>query len=230
MSEGSCRMAIQSAFPGLCSTSASQPLQHTSLHAFCHRPGPAAHSHLSLARTVKDISGLHTNPSHCAAILSLTVADDGKGRPDCAEWQACQRQPGCVNLQDEACSQASLAASIVKPGDWIFTIDMKSGYHHIPLKQSFRKYCCFQLQGRVYRWRVLPFGLSSAPRAYTKLTRVLFKSWGRQRIRCTNCIDDFLFAAATLAEAPQLRARLLDGLVRYGWYISFSKSFLQPGQ
>ena len=82
----------------------------------------------------------------------------------------------------------------------------------------------------MYRWCVLPFGLSTAPRAYTKLTRVMLKHRRKQGIRCSNYIDDFVFAAATREEALQLRDQLLRDMVRYGWFVSFSKSLLGPGQ
>ena len=57
---------------------------------------------------------------------------------------------------------------MMRPEDFMFTVDMKSGYHQILLKPSFRRFCCFQWKGMVYRWRVMPFGLLSAPRVYTK--------------------------------------------------------------
>lgn len=36
---------------------------------------------------------------------------------------------------------------------------------------------------------VLPFGLSTAPRAYSKLSRLMLKRWRREGIRCSNYIE-----------------------------------------
>ena len=62
---------------------------------------------------------------------------------------------------------------------------------------------------------MLPFGLSSTPRAYTKLSKVMLAYWRRQGIRCSNCIDDFLFLAARLAEALAMRDRVLRDMIRF---------------
>ena len=66
---------------------------------------------------------------------------------------------------------------------------MKAGYHQIPLKPSFRRFCCFEWQGRVYRWNVLPFGISSAPRTNSKLSRLMLALWRSEGIRCSNNIE-----------------------------------------
>ena len=177
---------------------------------------------------VEDITALQQDRAECAAILPLTVAV-----PDSRKIRLCwngRHVNNSLQVPSFKMEHAPKAAAILKPGDWLFTVDMKSGYHQIPLKPSFKKFCCFEWQGRVYRWAVLPFGLSSAPRAYTKLSRVLLKYWRRQGIRCSNYIDDFLFAAATLEEALALRDKVLSDMVRFGWFISFTKSLLQPGQ
>ena len=77
---------------------------------------------------------------------------------------------------------------------------------------------------------MLPFGLSSAPRAYTKLTRVLLAYWRRQGIRCSNYIDDFIFADRSRQAAVLLRDRVLRDMIWFGWFPSFIKSLLDPGQ
>ena len=177
---------------------------------------------------VEDITAVHRDRTECAAILPLTVAV-----PDNRKIRLCwngRHVNDSLQVPSFKMEHAPKAASILKPGDWLFTVDMKSGYHQIPLKPSFRRFCCFEWQGKVYRWAVLPFGLSSAPRAYTKLSRVMLKYWRKLGIRCSNYIDDFLFAAATLQEALALRDKVLSDMVRFGWFISFTKSLLQPGQ
>ena len=178
---------------------------------------------------VEDVTALQHDPAQVAAILPLTVAEETATRKRRLCWNG-----GHVNDSLQVPSfkmeHAPKAASILRPGDYLFTVDMKSGYHQIPLKRSFQKYCCFAWEARVYRWRVLPFGLSSAPRAYTKLSRVMLKYWRSQGIRCSNYIDDFLFAAASLSEALALRDKVLADMARFGWHISLQKSLLQPGQ
>ena len=56
----------------------------------------------------------------------------------------------------------------LQPQEWITEIDLKNAYHHILVHVNIRKYFCFVVAGVVYQFRVLPFGLSTAPREFTK--------------------------------------------------------------
>ena len=199
---------------------------------------PSAHQHagfvtdqvqdLQRIQAIEDVTSRCHDRAQVAAILPLLVAE-----PEHRKMRMCwngRHVNASLDVPSFKMEHAPKAAAMLKPGDWLFTIDMKSGYHQIPLKPSFQKFCCFAWQDRVYRWRVMPFGLSSAPRAYTKLSRVMLAYWRRQGIRCSNYIDDFLFAAATREEALRLRDQVLRDMIRFGWFISFSKSLLEPGQ
>jgi hypothetical protein len=120
------------------------------------------------------------------------------------------------------------AARLMRPGDVLFTFDLKAGYHQFPVTAWFKKFLCFEWQGVVYRWRVMPFGLSTAPRAFSKLTRALVKRWRTEGARCSNFIDDFICAARP-AEVAAVRGMMLRDLDWLGIYISPSKSMLNPG-
>ena len=184
---------------------------------------------LMSTQAVEDVTLVQADRQQVAAVLPLTVADDGRRKIRLC-WNG-RHVNASLDVPAFRLEHAPRAAAILKPGDWLFTVDMKSGYHQIPLKPSFRKFCCFAWQGRVYRWLVLPFGLSSAPRAYTKLSRVVLAYWRRQGIRCSNYIDDYIFAIQPCLQAAiALRGKVLYDLVRFGWHISFPKSLLQPGQ
>ena len=56
---------------------------------------------------------------------------------------------------------------LFEPGEWMFSFDLKSGYHHIDVAQKHRKYLGGSWEGMLYRYVVLPFGLSSAPYVFT---------------------------------------------------------------
>ena len=56
----------------------------------------------------------------------------------------------------------------LQPLEWITKIDIKDAYHHILVHQNNRKYFCFVIAGKTYQFRVLPFGLSTTPREFTK--------------------------------------------------------------
>ena len=51
--------------------------------------------------------------------------------------------------------------------------DLKSGYFHIEIDQAFHKYLGFSCEASFYQYKVLPFGLKTAPYIFTKLLRPL---------------------------------------------------------
>ena len=177
---------------------------------------------------VEDVTAVQHDLSQVTAVLPLLVAESHT-RKNRVCWNG-RAINACMDPPSFKLEHAPKAAAMMKPGDFMFTVDMKSGYHQIPLKPAFRKFCCFQWGGSIYRWRVLPFGLSSAPRAYTKLSRCMLAYWRAQGIRVSNYIDDFIFFAASYEEAVALRNRVLRDMAMFGWHISLSKSLLNPAQ
>ena len=50
-----------------------------------------------------------------------------------------------------------------KGNEFISTIDIKSGYWHIPIKTEDRSKTAFVFNGKLYEWNVMPFGPTNAP-------------------------------------------------------------------
>jgi hypothetical protein len=129
---------------------------------------------------------------------------------------------------------AEHAAKMMRKGDFMFSLDMKAGYHQVPVKPWFRKFLCFEwgvgADRKTYQWQVMPFGLSTAPRAYTKLCQRLLKRWRAQGVRCSIYIDDFIFFASSMQRALEIPGPMvLADLTRLGLFISPGKSMLVPG-
>lgn len=112
----------------------------------------------------------------------------------------------------------------------MFTLDHFNGFHQLKLQRNLRRHCCFRWEGRIYRWRVLPFGLSVAPRTYTKIMRLLLKRWRALGIRCSGYIDDSIFFAETVEEAERIRDIVLRDMERFGLTINARKAALTPSQ
>ena len=55
-----------------------------------------------------------------------------------------------------------VAMTLFEKGDYLFSFDLKAGYHHIDIAETHRKYLGFSWQKRYYVFTVLPFGLSTA--------------------------------------------------------------------
>ena len=68
----------------------------------------------------------------------------------------------------------------LRPGMWATSLDLSDAYHHIPMRQSARKFLCFQVGQVRYMYMVLPFGLTTAPWAFTKVVKQI-KKWANPR-------------------------------------------------
>ena len=181
-----------------------------------------------------DVTALATNTDMVRVIAPLTVAVKGEKRRLCFNarpFNLCEDGvTERVHHEKFKMEGAERAAKMMRPGDFILTTDFKAGYLQIPVKPWFRKFLCFEWDGRVYQFQVLPFGLATAPRAYSKLTRAVMKRWRALGIRCSSFLDDFIFFAATLEEAFQIRATVLGDLTKLGWFLSVGKCMLKPGR
>ena len=92
-------------------------------------------------------------------------------------------------------------SNILEKNNQIFTFDLKSRYHHIPIHKDFQKFLGFswEFKGekRFFEFIVLPFGLSSACYIFTKLMRKLVKKWRSAGIKCVMYLDDGIGAVIT---------------------------------
>ena len=109
-------------------------------------------------------------------------------------------------------------------GDWLFSIDLESGYYHISIKEEHCKFLGFQWGGKFFEFRVLPFGLSSAPFAFTKVMKQLANFWRTDGIRLMVYLDDWCFMAESVEEAERLVTLITAQMKTTGLLINAGKS------
>ncbi|VDI33686.1 Hypothetical predicted protein [Mytilus galloprovincialis] len=85
----------------------------------------------------------------------------------------------------------SIRASIL-PGMWKTSLDLTDAYFHVPVCHSYRKFLRFVWNKMVYQFRALPFGLSTAPLAFTKLMQIAIAHLHSQAIQIHSYLDDSL--------------------------------------
>lgn len=112
--------------------------------------------------------------------------------------------------------------------DHMFNLDLESGYYHVRVRKADRKYLGFLWRGQYYEFCVLPFGLSSAPAAFTKVMKQLANYWRNQGIRLLFYLDDWCFMHQNKEEAKALVARILRDMEQAGLLINKAKSVLRP--
>ena len=119
---------------------------------------------------------------------------------------------------------------ILRSGDWFVKVDLKDAYFTIPIDSGHQQYLRFMLEEERYQFTCLPFGLSCAPRTFTKVLKpvmTLLRSWG---VRIIVYIDDMLILAETPEQASQHLETLLWILQALGFIVNQDKSVFTPAQ
>ncbi|KAJ1204852.1 hypothetical protein NDU88_000290 [Pleurodeles waltl] len=114
--------------------------------------------------------------------------------------------------------------------DWMVSVDLQDAYFHIPILKSHRKYLRFVVGSQDYQFAVLPFGLTSAPRVFTKVMSVVASELRRKGIAVFPYLDDWLIKA----KSPELVSHHLQSTTQLLFDLGFSvnepKSHLEPSQ
>ena len=59
----------------------------------------------------------------------------------------------------------------LQQGQWLTSLDLKDAYFHIGIHPADRRYLRFCHNGTSWQFTVLPFGLSTSPRVFTKILK-----------------------------------------------------------
>lgn len=114
--------------------------------------------------------------------------------------------------------------------DWMVSIDLQDAYFHIPILKSHRKYLRFMVGSQHYQFAVLPVGLTTALRVFTKVMAVVAAHLRRSGIPVVPYLDDWLIKAKSpemVQHHLQVTSQLLFDL---GFSINVPKSHLEPSQ
>ena len=60
---------------------------------------------------------------------------------------------------------------LIQQGDYAFSIDLQDAYLHVPIVKHHHHFLHVVWHNVPYQWKVLPFGLATAPRVFTSLTK-----------------------------------------------------------
>ena len=126
-------------------------------------------------------------------------------------------------------------SEMFKVGYWFFTFDIESGYHHIDIHPSSRKFLGFSFvwpDGRVryFVFNVLPFGLSSACYVFTKMFRPFVRRWREFGQAALMYIDDGISSDAQKHVACNNSMLVQSDLRSSGWKPAQSKCYWEPRQ
>ncbi|KAI2650071.1 Transposon Ty3-G Gag-Pol polyprotein [Labeo rohita] len=120
--------------------------------------------------------------------------------------------------------------SHVRSGDWFLSLDLKDAYFHIQIAPHHRRFLRFAFEGVAYQYTVLLFGLSLAPRTFTKCMDAALAPLRQRGIRILNYLDDWLVLAQSEEELLSHRTLLLSHLECLGLKVNLPKSMLHPSR
>ena len=116
-----------------------------------------------------------------------------------------------------------------QPGNKAFSLDFEKGFYQFSLAKGLSQLLYFRHAGKIYRWLVLPMGLKSAPRDFSKLIKRVLLLFRKICIRCSFFIDDLIFLGSNDKELLQVRSLVLSTLYKLGLRVSLKKSLLNGG-
>jgi hypothetical protein len=123
-----------------------------------------------------------------------------------------------------------LLRDLLQPQDWLGKIDLNDAYFVIPIWKDHRKYLRFVWKSTLLEFACLPFGLTAAPRLFTKVMKPVVALLRRAGIRLIIYLDDLLFMNQS-REGLQLDMTTAQYLLEnLGFVINFEKSCFAPTQ
>src|SRR5207253_6754142 len=118
----------------------------------------------------------------------------------------------------------------LRPGEYTVSIDLEDAYLHMPLHPDCYHLFRFCLGGVVYHFTALPFGLASAPWAFTKLLRPVVAFLHTHSILTHAYLDDWLIRNLSVIHIQNDLTFFLDLMYKLGLGVNFPKSRLTPSQ
>ena len=121
-----------------------------------------------------------------------------------------------------------------KKGVYMFSYDLRDGYHHLMIHPEFRDFLGFKLiwNGKLtyFRYVVGCFGLADLPYIFTKIYRPLVAHWRGLGIPAIKFLDDGGFFVKDEASAIKYSDHVKKDLIRSGSIYSEKKCIWKPTQ
>ena len=120
--------------------------------------------------------------------------------------------------------------SMIRPGDYMVSIDLKDAFHTFGMSPLFFKFLCFEWLGVRYCYTSMPFGLTSAPRVFTKVFKTVLVYLRSKGIRVSAFFDDVIIVASSINLIMEHLYFTRLTLRSLGFLINNNKSSLVPSK
>ena len=110
------------------------------------------------------------------------------------------------------------------------SLDLKDAYLQVPMHPESRKFLRFVAFGKVYQFKVLCFGLSTAPQAFTRVMAPVSAFLHQAGTRLRRYLDDWLIQASSREQVLLALESVLQLCQDLGIVVNWEKSQLIPSQ
>ena len=117
---------------------------------------------------------------------------------------------------------------ILSPGDYMASIDLTDAFFSVPIHVDSKKYLCFELESQRYQFNVLPFGMKSSPRIFTKVLKPAINFLRDQGIKILAYLDDIFLCASSFHMLESQIHMTLKLLIDLGFHPNSQKSLILP--
>ncbi len=116
----------------------------------------------------------------------FTLKEQTKHRP----ISDCQKLNSFIQVEHFKMEGVPALRELIEKDDYICKIDLKDAYVVIPIHPDSQDYLSFENQGTVYRYKSLAFGLSVAPRVFSKIMKYAIEPLRKEGHRIIYYLDD----------------------------------------
>lgn len=106
---------------------------------------------------------------------------------------------------------------------WVCLVDLKSGYHHVPLHPDSMGYCAISVDEELFAYPVLSFGMAQSVKAFSDVEEAKHRCARALGVPLTFMIDDCALVQGTRAMASKVQECLVDIGTALGCYFSWGE-------
>ena len=134
----------------------------------------------------------------------------------------------CLDYQHFKMDNIHTATYLITPNCYLASVDLRDAYYSVPVHPEHRKYLKFIWNQKMWQFKVLPNGLSTAPRLFTKLLKPVFSQLRREGHTVVGYLDDTIIIGKDEENTEKATRATTDLLTKLGFIVHPEKSVLNP--
>ena len=148
----------------------------------------------------------------------FTIQEPTKRRPilDCTQLNQ------FLQYQHFKMERVPALRQIIEKDDLMCKLDLKDAYVVVPIHPTSQQFLTFKHQNIVYQYRSMAFGLSVAPRVFTKIMRYALEPLRMQSIRFVYYLDDICVLEKTKEKMSLVMKLIIEYLTKLGFLVVFT--------